>query len=177
MKKTSLVGLCLVFLFLFTANAQQNPPSNTGLFGGLQNMFDLRDTNSLVNANEINVSTFYKRDSKAQLNGGALKLDWWVTDQQGAFFGFEEYGDRSAYFTLGYQARTVFKQMELSIGLGTRQNNDDPFGDVLMFLSPALTYRIVHSENWDVRITAGADIIATGRPNPYIGFTIRATRF
>lgn len=155
----------------------QEPSASKGLFGGLSDMFDLNNTNSLANANELNVSTLYKRDTKNKLNGGALRMDWWVTDQQGAFLGFEEYGDRSSYWTLGYQARTVFKKLEFALGAGTRQNVDDPFGDVLLFVSPSISLRIVHTKDWDIRLTLGADVIATGKPNPYAGFTIRALKF
>ncbi len=165
---------CLALNSLF---AQAPAPSSPGAIASLQNLLAVSDTNSLVNASEINTSILYKRDTALSLNGGEFKLDWWVTPQQGAFFGYEEYGNRSAYWTLGYQARTVFKSLEISVGAGTRQNVDDSFGDVRLFVSPALTYRIVHTANWDIRATVGCDVIATSKPNPFVGFTIRTLRF
>jgi hypothetical protein len=167
---------CLIVLVLALVLAPARAEQPT-VFEGLQNAFDLNDTNSLVNAGEVNVSPLWKYDSEAGTHGGALKLDWWVTDQQGAFLSFEEYGDRTAYWSIGYQARTVFKGFEVSLGLGTRQNTDDPLGDVKMFITPTLTKQIWAKGDWDLRLMGGCDILNGAKPNPFFGVTFRATKF
>lgn len=170
---TSLLLLAL-FTAALAASAQNSSP---GIVAGLQSAFDLNDTNSLVNAGEVNVTPLYKYDAEASEHGGALKLDWWVTDQQGAFLSFEEYGSRRAFWSLGYQARTVFKGFEVSLGVGARQDVDDPLGDVTMFLTPTLTKQIWAKGDWDLRIAAGCDIFNGQKPSPFIGLTFRATKF
>lgn len=176
MKKNTLILLLaiVVAVLVVPAKAQTNTNSAPTLLGGLGDFFNPTNTYGLINANELNTSVYYKRDSDASLNGAAFQLDWWITDQQGAFFGYEEYSDRSAYWRLGYQVRTVFKGVELSLGTGTRQNTDEDFGDVRMFVSPALTYRIFKKGDWDIRATAGIDMVSgTDKPNPFVGFTFR----
>jgi len=148
------------------------------LFHDLGNLLNASDTNGIIFADELNASIGYKRDSDNDLNGGVLKLDWWVTMQQGAFFSYEEFGNQTAYWSLGYQARTVFKKLELTLATGTRQNVDDSFGDVALFMSPSLTYHLVKSKDFDFRLTAGADVVAgTSKPNPYFMATFRFFRF
>lgn len=136
-------------------------------------------TNStLLAANELNTSFYWKRDSDNKLNGGAVQLDWWITDQQGAFFGYEEFSDQSAYWRVGYEVRTVFKNVELTLATGTRQSTEDNFGQVSLFISPMLTYRVINTKNWDIRLSAGADLISgTSKPNPYVGVTLRFLKF
>ena len=130
------------------AFAQQVAPAGQSvvaspLYAGLSQALDLNDTNSLVNADEVNLTPEFKWNSATSEGGGAINIDWWaISDQQGAFFGFEEYSSRASYFSLGYQARTVFKGLEISLGVGTRQSNDDPIGDVKMFLRPTLTKQL-----------------------------------
>lgn len=175
MKTTrTLFFLVLTFGLALIASAQTPPPT---VFQSLQNVFDAHDTNSLMNASELNITPLFKWDSANKSAGGAAKLDWWVTDQQGAFFSFEEYASgRDSYWALGYQARTVFKGLEVSLGLGTRQSTDDPLGDVKLFITPTLTKQIYAQGNWDLRLTAGCDIFNGGTPNPFFGITFRAVR-
>lgn len=164
--------LSLALLAAISANAQ------TTVWSNIQDFFSPTNTYGLMNANELNTSFYYKHDSDNHLNGGSIQLDWWVTDQQGAFFGYEEFSDQSAFWRVGYEVRTVFKAVELSLGTGTRQSTDDSFGQVSLFISPALTYRVLNTKNWDVRMTAGADLISgSAKPNPYVGFTLRFLRF
>lgn len=173
--KRTLVLLALVCL-LPAAWAQQPTPPPT-VFTSLQNVFDAHDTNSLMNAGEINLTPLFKWDSANQSAGGAARLDWWVSDQQGAFFQFEEYANgRASFWSLGYQARTVFKGLELSLGLGTRQDTDDPLGDVKMFIVPTITKQIFAKGDWDIRLAVGCDIYNGGSPNPFFGVTFRAKR-
>lgn len=147
------------------------------LYAGLQGAFDLNDTNSLVNANEVNITPFAKWNSKESLFGGGVNADWWVTDQQGAFIGFEEYSNRKSYFSFGYGARTVFKGAEIALQFGTRQDSDDPFGQVELFIRPSLSVRVVNTESFDLRISVGADITNGGKPNPFVGLTARLFKF
>lgn len=159
------------------AHAQTAAPASP-LYSGLSQALDLNDTNSLVNADEVNITPQFKWNSSANKPGGALNIDWWaISDQQGAFFGFEEYSTRASYFSLGYQARTVFKGVEVSLGVGTRQSNDDPIGDVKMFIRPTLTKQIFKSDAWDIRLAFGCDVMNQGRPSPFIGVTFRALKF
>lgn len=155
-----------------------NPPvAASPLYAGLQNAFDLNDTNSLVHANEINITPLFKWDGQESRAGGGLRADWWVTDQQGAFLGFDEYAGRESYFSLGYQARTVFKSVEVALGFGTRQSSVDPFGEVELFLSPSLSVRVLDREDFDLRVTLGADLTAGDRPTAFLGLTLRAFKF
>jgi hypothetical protein len=176
--KMLLIGV-LAALSITPLKAQVFPsdPQPPTVGAGFQNIFDLNDTNSLVHANEVNLSVGPKWNSATDEVGGVLDVSWWVTDQQGAFFGFEEYSSRTSYLSLGYQARTVFKGLEIALGVGTRQNSDDPIGDVQMFLRPTVTKQIYASENWDLRFTAGCDVLNQGKPNPFAMLTVRALRF
>lgn len=170
----------LILASVIAVPAQVTPPTGgavSPLYSGLQNAFDLNNTNSLVNASEINITPEFKWNSATSEGGGALNVDWWVTDQQGAFFGFEEYSSRTSYLSLGYQARTVFKGIELSIGLGTRQDNTDPIGDVQMFIRPTITKQIYGNANWDIRVAVGCDVFNAGKPSPFLGVTFRALKF
>ncbi len=180
----SFLGSILTVILLLSALAllavptwAQSTSPSPNIVTALQNVFDARDTNSLMNADEINVSPMFKYNAESHRAGGALKLDWWVTDQQGAFFTFEEYGDRSAYWSLGYQARTVFKGIELSLGAGTRQNTSDPLGDVKLFIEPTITKQIFHKGDWDIRLAVGCDILNSEKPNPFFAITFRAVKF
>jgi hypothetical protein len=172
------IGLVLVLILVLVlgapVRAQEAPPT---AMSALQNLLNANDTNSLMHANELNVTPLFKWDSANKLSGGALKLDWWVSDQQGAFFQFEEYSDRSSYWGFGYQARTVFKGLEFSLGLGTRQDTDEDFGNVQLFINPTITKQIWAKGDWDIRLTAGCDVVSNGKPNPFLGVTFRATRF
>jgi hypothetical protein len=169
-----LVGL--VATVALAAPAQQTQPSSP-LYAGLQSAFDLNNTNSLVNADELNLTLLAKYNSESSRFGGGIRADWWVTDQQGAFIGFDEFADRQSYLSFGYGARTVFNSLEVAMFIGTRQDSDDPFGDVQLFMSPSASLRIVDNENFDVRLTLGADIANRGKPNPFFGITLRALRF
>lgn len=147
------------------------------LYAALQQTFDLNDTNSLVNADEVNLSVFTKWNSRDSKLGGGVNAEWWITDQQGAFLGWEEYSNRKSYFSFGYGARTVFKSVEIATFVGTRQDNDDPFGDVELFLRPSVSVRIVDWKDVDVRLGLAADITPRDRPNPMLLLTVRALRF
>lgn len=164
--------LCAAALSAPAQTVVQSPTA-----AGLQNLFDLHNTNSLVNASEINITPQFKWNSATSEGGGAVSVDWWVSDQQGAFIGFEEYRSRDSYLSLGYQARTVFKGLEISLGLGTRQDNNDSLGDVKMFVRPTLTKALYKSEDWDLRLAIGCDILNANKPNPFVGLTLRALRF
>lgn len=178
LKLKSILGL-LTLLSAFglqpSAFCQQPPPT---VFQSLQDVFDAHDTNSLMYAGEINLTPLFKWDSETKSAGGAAKIDWWVSDQQGAFFQFEEYAStRASYWSMGYQARTVFKGLEVSLALGTRQNTDDPLGDVQLFITPTITKQIYAKGNWDIRLAIGCDVYNNGAaPNPFFGITFRALR-
>jgi hypothetical protein len=178
MKTLLSLTLLLTLSLTLPLAAQTDPPPPTPTLGSqLTSLFDLNDTNSLINANEINVTPLFKWDSGTELAGGGLKLDWWITDQQGAFLEYDEFSDRSSFWSYGYQARTVFKGMELSLGVGAKQAQDDPFGEVKLFLSPTFTIPIVKNDSLDFRIAIGADITTGTKPSPFLGFTFRALRF
>lgn len=157
------------------AYAQTAPTSP--VYSALQRTFDLNDTNSLVNADEVNLSPFLKWNSRESKLGGGLDAAWWITDQQGAFISWEEYSNRQSYFSFGYGARTVFKNLEVATFLGTRQNSDDPFGEVELFLRPSVSLRVLDWQDVDVRIGFAADITPRDRPNPMLMFTVRALKF
>ena len=169
----ALVSVFSISVFQLSAFSQTQSP----LYTGLQNAFDVHNTNSLIAADEINLTPVYKWSGDKQRSGGGIIADWWVTDQQGAFLGFDEFTDRKSYFSVGYQARTVFKSVEFGLGIGTRQDNDDPFGDVQLFLRPAASIRLVKLKDFDLRLKLGADIVNTGKPSPFIGVTLTAFRF
>jgi hypothetical protein len=169
-----LIGAVMLLAAVIIAPAQ-TPTSP--LYTGLQQTFDLGNSNSLVNANEVNLTPFVKWNSRDSKLGGGFSADWWVTDQQGAFLAFEEYSNRKSYFSFGYGARTVFSGIEIATHLGTRQDNDDPFGEVELFARPSASVRVFRNDNFDLRITIGADITPRDRPNPYVGLTVRALKF
>lgn len=175
--KIQIALIATTLLVALGALAQTSPPASSPIYNSLQQVFDLNDTNSLVNAREINVAPVLKWNSAQSRAGGGLNLDWWVSDQQGAFFGFEEYTSRESYFSLGYQARTVFKGFEAALGLGTRQSNDAALGDVKMFLRPTLTKQLYAGKDWDVRLTLGADVFNAGKPNPFLGIQFKAFKW
>lgn len=183
MRNYTRVGLFLITSLLLAlavpAPAQTSPDPGTAspLYNGLNAAFNLNDTNSLVNANEINITPLIKWNSAESVLGGGLNVDWWVTDQQGAFLGFEEYSNRKSYFAFGYGARTVFNSVEVSVQFGTRQDNDDPFGEVQLFLRPTASVRILDREDIDLRLALGCDISNRDKPNPFFGLTLRAFRF
>jgi len=176
--KTKLALIALASFFILNSSFAQSAPPTSPLYAALSQTLDLNDTNSLVNADEVNITPQFKWNSTTSEAGGAINLDWWaISDQQGAFFGFEEYSSRDSYFSLGYQARTVFKGLEISLGIGTRQSNADPIGDVQMFLRPTLTKQIYASASWDIRLALGCDVMNQGKPNPFLGVTFRALKF
>lgn len=174
--KSYIVTALLAFsisAFQLSAFSQTQSP----IYSGLQNALDLHDTNSLVNADEVNITPLFKWNGDKQKAGGGVRVDWWVTDQQGAFIGFDEYSDRTSYFSFGYGARTVFKSVEFGLGFGTRQNNDAPFGDVNLFITPSASIRLVKLKDFDLRLKLGADLVSAGKPSPFIGITLTAFRF
>ncbi|NOS70073.1 MAG: hypothetical protein HOP33_09095 [Verrucomicrobia bacterium] len=173
--KTKLKSILIVAMLTLSISAFSQTQSP--IYTGLQNAFDLHNTNSLVNADEVDLTPLFKWNADKQKAGGGVRADWWVTDQQGAFLGFDEYSDRSSYFSVGYQTRTVFKSVEFGLGIGTRQNNDNPFGDVTLFLSPSASVRLAKFKEFDLRLKVGADIVSQGRPSPFVGITLTAFRF
>lgn len=177
MKITSRILIAIVALVALLQLPAFSQTAQPSIYAGLQSAFDLNNTNSLVNADEVNVSPLWKYDAEHHLNGAELKLDWWVTDQQGAFLAYEEYSNHKAFWSVGYQARTVFKGFEVSLGLGSRQSTDDPLGDVKMFLQPTITKQIWAKGNWDIRLSGGCDILNGAKPNPFFGLTFHAAKF
>lgn len=174
----NLLTLIAAFCLTITAFSQTNTPTPPPTFGdAITSLFDVHDTNSLINAKELNVTPVAIWDSKNESLGGGVKLDWWVTDQQGAFLRYDEFSGRTGYLSTGYQMRTVFSSVEVSLGVGIKQNTEDALGESMTgFLTPQLTYRIIKKKDWDVRLTAGADIATAGKPMPFVGLTFRATR-
>lgn len=173
MKKTILFVSVLTLSLPPALRAQAAPDLSQSLIGA----FNLHDTNALVNAREINLSPVFKWDSAGEQPGGGVKADWWATDQQGAFLAYDEFRDRTSRINFGYQARTVFNGLEVSLGVGTSQPGDADFGDVKLLVTPTLTWPLVKSENWDVRIAFGADLFVGEKPSPFLGLTFRALKF
>lgn len=168
--KTILAGLLVMAALM--AQAQTST-----VMEGLQNMFDVHDTNSLLHANEVSLTPLAKWNSKDEKIGGGLKLDWWISDQQGVALEYDEFSDRSAYWQLGYQARTVFKGLEVALGAGTRQAEAEDFGAVRLYLQPSFKWHIYHTEKLDLAVTVGADLIAGQKPNPFMGVGFTFWRF
>lgn len=177
-----LYAIVLLFVAAFTASAQTNPPAPptgagvTSLWDTVQNIFDVHNTNSLINAQELNLTPIALWDSASQKPGGGVKLDWWVSDQQGVSFGYSEYSNRKSYWNFGYQARTVFKQLEVALGTGISQNTDLNLGNVRLYLEPTLTYKLGFVKAVDLRVTGGCQVISEGKPSPFIGLTLRFSR-
>lgn len=171
-----IIGLACLTL---ATHAQTNPPAGGGalsLWDQIHSIFDLNDTNSLVNAQELNLTPIAYWDSKVDKVGGGLKADWWVTDQQGVSISFTEFNDRSSFYTFGYQARTVFKGVEVALGSGIVQGQEDTFGQVNLYLQPSFTYKLPVGKSVDLRLHAGANLIAEQRPSPFLGLTFRFAR-
>ena len=168
--RTTLAGLMVMACTLSQAQTAT-------VMEGLQGMFDVHNTNSLLNANEVTVTPLFKWESKLQEPGGGLKLDWWISDQQGVALEYDEFGDRSAYWQLGYQARTVFKGLEVALGAGTRQAEAEDFGAVRVYLQPSLKWHIYRTDKLNASITFGADMIAGQKPNPFLGIGLTFWRF
>lgn len=158
-------------------SAQLSMSQTATVMEGLQGMFDVRDTNSLLHANEVTLTPLAKWDSKAEEIGGGLKLDWWISDQQGVALEYDEFADRSAYWQLGYQARTVFKGLEVVLGAGTRQAEAEDFGAVRLYIQPSLKWHIYHTDKLDASVVFGADMIAGQKPNPFLGVGLTFWRF
>lgn len=175
--RVGIAAFVLAMVLLPAVPVKAQTPVTSPVFTGLQNALDLNNTNSLVNADEVNITPLFKWDSARSKAGGGVRVDWWVTDQQGAFLGWDEFEDRKSYFSAGYQARTVFKNIEVKTGLGTRQDNDDPFGDVKLFLPFAITAKVFSNDKLDLRFTTGAEVFPSGRPNVLAGVTFTALRF
>ena len=177
---TKLLSITLLAVGLATTGySQTNPPTGGGvqtLWGTVTGLLDLNNTNSLIHAQELNLTPLAFWDSKNQRVGGGLKADWWVTDQQGVSIGFTEFNDRSSFWSVGYQARTVFKGLEVSLGTGVLQSQDDTLGDVRVYLSPAITYQLKFIKFIDARLHGGDYLVATERPSPFVGVTFRFFR-
>ena len=79
--KIQIALIATTLLVALGALAQTSPPASSPIYNSLQQVFDLNDTNSLVNAREINVAPVLKWNSAQSRAGGGLNLDWWVSDQ------------------------------------------------------------------------------------------------
>lgn len=179
MKKilASSIAALAVALLPWQSSAQQ-PPA-TGVVGTLVSMWDVNNTNSLINAGEINLTPYFIWDGDASKPGGGLKAEWFVTQQQGLSLGYYEVAGRTAYWTVGYVTRTVFDTMrtEFSLGAGTMQDTEDEFGDVKLYIDPSITYGLVKNSRLDLRLTGGCYIVNGENPRPYIGATFRFSRW
>jgi len=152
----------------------QPPPSPAGgLYSSIASMFDLNNTNSLVHANEINVTPLMLWDVENKRIGGALDLNWWVTDQQGAVLRYAEFEDREAFWSVGYKARTVFASLEIGFGAGITQSTDDPLGANLeAYIQPSLSWK-VPLDKVDLRLYLAADVYQNAEPMIGIGGSLR----
>lgn len=167
----------VIALTAILLSAQLAMSQTSTVIEGLQGMFDVHNTNSLLHANEVTLTPLAKWETKTKQLGGGLKLDWWISDQQGMALEYDEFADRSAYWQLGYQARTVFKGLEIALGAGTRQAEAEDFGAVRLYIQPSLRWHIYHTDKLDASITFGADMIAGQRPNPFLGIGFTFWRF
>lgn len=173
MKK--LITIVALITVVASFGQTNQPPPSVG--DSLVNLFNLYDTNSLVNARELNVTPLAVWHPEDEKMGGGVKMDWWVTDQQGAFLRYDEFSDRTSFLSSGYQMRTVFGNMEVSLGVGIKQDMDNALGESMQgFVTPQITHKLIKTANWDVRLTAGADIATQGKPQPFVGLTFRATK-
>ena len=170
----TILAMIMMAAALVCVQTQAQP---SAVMEGLQNMFDVHDTNSLLHANEVSLTPLAKWNSKDEKIGGGLKLDWWISDQQGVALEYDEFSDRSAYWQLGYQARTVFRGLEVALGAGTRQAEAEDFGAVRLYLQPSFKWHIYHTEKLDLALTVGADMIAGQKPNPFLGVGFTFWRF
>jgi hypothetical protein len=167
--------LCVIAASICFSLQPSRAQSGDGLYGTLNALFDVNDTNSLINASEINLTPLAIWDSEADRFGGAVDLNWWVTDQQGAVLRFTQFGDREVYVSLGYKARTVFKRLEVGLGAGVIQNVDESLGDVKLYVQPSLAWKLPVKAA-DLRLYAGADICNSQSPAPFAGFSIRFSK-
>jgi len=170
-----LYGPILVLATSCTLLAQTN--TNSTPIGAIRGFFDLGDTNSLINAKEVSVVPILKFDGELDRVGGGIKLDWFITDQQGMSVSLTEFGGDNTYWQTAYKARTVFGKLEVGLETGTFQRQADTFGDVLLYTAPSLTYRFTKTNApVDVRATVGVDLIATRDPSPWLGVVFRFVR-
>lgn len=147
------------------------------VMAGLQGIFDVNNTNSLIHANEVSLTPLMKWNAKSEELGGGLKLDWWISDQQGVALEYDEFASRDAYWQFGYQARTVFKGLEVALGAGTRQAEAVEFGTVQLYLQPSLKWHVYKTSKLDASVMFGADMLANQRPNPFLGASLTFWRF
>jgi len=186
-KTKTLIGIAAIALAMVTLNlpAQSTTDKIVGLF-------DLGNSNSLVHANEINVGPLMQWESKSRSLGGGIKLDWWLSDQQGVSLHFVEFAggkvdgvktDATAYTSIGYKARTVFggrspseseassaRGIEVALGTGVRQRESDDFGEVQLYVRPEITWH-----GWKrICLTGGADFIPGQKPNAFFCVEYRA---
>ncbi len=174
MKKT-LLSLVAIASLTVAVLAQTN--TNSTPIGAIRGFFDLGDTNSLINAKEVSVIPLLKYDGELDRAGGALKLDWFITDQQGVSITLSEFGGDNTYWQTAYKARTVFGKLEVGLEAGTTQRQGETFGEVLLYTAPSLTYRITKTNApVDIRATAGVDMISGRDPSPWIGAVFRFVR-
>lgn len=177
--RTLIVSFSGLLLLASMAAAQTNqPPTGAGVISAwdtIQGWFDLGNSNSLVNAQELSLTPLIRWDSASEKAGGAARLDWYITDQQGATFTYSEYEGRESFWQMGYQARTVFKGLEVSVASGVIQNTDIDFGEVRLYLAPTFTWKLP-IKKLDGRLVFGADLVVGEKPSPYAGMTFRFSR-
>jgi hypothetical protein len=172
--KTNLI-VSLIITACLTAAAQTNTTTTApaaGLYGTLQSVLDVNNTNGLIHASELNLTPLFKWDSQERQAGGALRADWWVTDQQGMTVCYSEFETRRTTWAVGYQARTVFKSVELSVGTGVLQDTANLLGTTRIYIEPALTLKIP-VKFADIRFTGGATVCNSESPTAFVGLTFR----
>jgi hypothetical protein len=167
----AIFAICLLPLAIpEPVRAQTTSPP--GLFSTLQSAFDAGNSNALIHANELNLTPLFKWDAEREKLGGGLRVDWWISDQQGMALSYTEYQDRSTFWNLGYQARTVFKGLEVALGTGITQNTDNLLGTTRVYIEPSITYKLPF-DALDVRLNAGATLYNASRPNAFAGLSLR----
>ena len=136
------------------------------LLDTVNGIFNVADTNSLIHAQTLDITPTFTYDSASRDLGGTLKLGWWITQQQGAGFWFYENERREQFWSLSYDVRTVFKQVELGLATGVQQPMASNLGnDLRAYLQPNLCYRF----NQNLGLFAGATFFNGDRPRIDIG--------
>ena len=172
-KLLAIITLCVAVL-VAPALAQTAP---AGITDTITSIWDVNNTNSLIHAGEVNVTTHFIWDAEANMSGAGIRADWWVTQQNGMEFGYYELSDRTGFWNLGYQTRTLFGAAEFSLGLGTLQDTRGDFGTVKLYVEPGVSYGVYASSKVNVRISGGCYIITGEKPKPWIGTTFRFARW
>jgi hypothetical protein len=160
----------LISLAVLPAFCQQQTAS---LSQTLSSIFEVSNTNGIIYANEVNFTPLFEWDAQNGKAGGAIKADWWVSQQQGMAVKYSEFQDRSTFWAGGYQARTLFKGVEVSLGTGVSQDTSMPLGDLRAYVSPSVTFKLAFVKFADARLNAGCDVFNASKPTAFIGVTFR----